>query len=626
MKKLFFTVYMLLIVLEASSQNYSFESIPDNLKKRADAVVRSSQCLYTIIKPGNTVERVKKVITLINENSKGYRYLTVNYDKYSKINKIKGTIYDEKGQIIKVMGMSDAYDISAISGSSFYSDDRIKLLYFPIYKFPYTIEYEYEKEYTSVMNYPSYYFQDDPDVSVEKSGIQFLVPKDMILRFYGKNLKNSVDSVITSDQKIYTWQEENLPAIIQQDYFIQTMYNFPVIHTAPLDFEYGGYKGSMSSWKAFGEWDYNLIKGMDVLPQTEIDKVLEITRKTKDQREITKLIYEYVQSKTRYVSINIGIGGYRPAEASAVAKNGFGDCKALVNYTMALLKVAGINSYYTLVKAGINEEINENFVSNQFNHIILCVPMQKDTVWLECTNQTNPFNYLGVPTNDRYALLITPEGGKMVRTPKLEKDENISKRTGSITMYSSSPSLGKISNYYSGYNYDFASALYEKESDEEVKKQLYANLRFPDFSVLSVSFTENKSEKPSAELIYGVSINNFTLEKGSRLYFNPSLTKAGYLRDLPSALWIVNSDISSDSISYYLPYGYKVEYIPKDVIIENEFGKFRYKLEANNEKIVYKRYLELNEGEVPIEKFNELRNFINTIAKTDRAEIILKKS
>jgi hypothetical protein len=623
MKKILFLACLLFIVVEASAQTYPFDSIPGNLKKRADAVIRSEQCLYQISGPGKAVMRIKKAITLLNDDSKNYRLLTIYYDKFSKVNSIKGAIYDEKGIMIKALGMFDVYDMSAITGSSFYSDDRMKVLFSPVNKYPYTIEYEYEIEFSSLINYPAWSFRDSPDVSVERSGIQYVVPANMKLRYYSENLKNKVDSVIEPGYRIYTWQEENLPAIGTQQLYTKVEDSFPVLYTAPLDFEYGGIKGSMSSWKAFGYWVYELKKGLDALPESELAKIREISSGTNDQRERVKLIYEYVQSKTRYVSIQIGIGGFRPAEASEVAKNGFGDCKALVNYTMALLKAAGINSIYTLVLAGEERQTNKNFVDNQFNHVILCVPMQKDSIWLDCSSQTLPFNYLGDFTSARNVLLVTPEGGKMVRTPGFRKDENIFKRTGSVFLNIFGASSGKISNYYSGYNYGKASSVFNLSSEEEMKRYLVSVLRFSDFSVNSVAYTENKSENPSASLTYALSVNNFASSGGTRLFFSPSVSNGEFLQYIPSSLEIPESQILADSISYYLPHGFKVEFLPEDVKLDNEFGKFSYKLSVKNDKLLYERYFEINKGIVPAEKFNEFRKFINSAARADHGKIIL---
>ncbi len=624
MKRQFLSFVLLMIVLNLSSQSYPFDSIPENLKRRADAVVRSEQCLFTIVDASHATEKIKIAITLLNERSYHYRYVKAYYDKTSRVNYLRGTIYDEKGNIIKVLGITDVYDMSAIPGGTFYSDDRMKFLYFPIYKFPYTIEYEYETEYSSLYSYTNWYFQNGPGLSVERSGIQFSVPKGADFRFYEEDIKNKIDSVITSDSRIYTWQEENIPAINQQAYAVKTHYPWPSIFTAPLDFEYGGYKGSLRSWKTYGEWMYNLIKGLDVLPPSEMTKISEITAKTDDVRERIKLIYEYMQSTTRYVSIQIGIGGLRPSEAAMVAKNGYGDCKALVNYTMALLKGAGITSYYTLIKSGPDGKVIKDFVNDQFDHIILCVPTQKDTVWLECTDQRSPFNFLGNFTDDRYALLITPDGGKLVKTPAFKKGENVIKRTGTISMNNFGKSTARLSYYYSGMNYDTASARLGQASREELTRYLNRTLRFSDIDLTEVNFSETKTEKPSAIFAYNAGINDYAVLTGKVISFNPSIDNAQYLRDIPMPMEVPEDNISYDSIAFNLPLGYKVEFKPDDVRLENEFGKYNYRVEAKNDKLIYKRYLEMNKGEIPLEKFQAFRSFINSVAKTDRGMIILK--
>ena len=62
-----------------------------------------------------------------------------------------------------------------------------------------------------------------------------------------------------------------------------------------------------------------------------------------------------------------------------------------------MLKAVGINSYYTLIRAGEDEtDIQVDFPSNQFNHVVLCVPHgQRHLLWLECTSQTVSLGLFG---------------------------------------------------------------------------------------------------------------------------------------------------------------------------------------------------------------------------------------
>ena len=59
-------------------------------------------------------------------------------------------------------------------------------------------------------------------------------------------------------------------------------------------------------------------------------------------------LYKYMQDKVRYVSVQVGIGGWQPIEAETVDRLSCGDCKALANYMESLLDVAGIKTIILL--------------------------------------------------------------------------------------------------------------------------------------------------------------------------------------------------------------------------------------------------------------------------------------
>src|SRR4030095_3800912 len=129
------------------------------------------------------------------------------------------------------------------------------------------------------------------------------------------------------------------------------------------------------------------------------------------ESEKIKRIYEYMQNNFRYVSIQLGIGGYRPFSATFTDQKKYGDCKGLSNYMKAALKSVGIKSHIAIINAQYNAEpVDPDFPANNFNHAILCVP-GKDTIWLECTSSSAEFGKLGTFTENRNALLVTENGG-----------------------------------------------------------------------------------------------------------------------------------------------------------------------------------------------------------------------
>lgn len=623
--KVIFSAMLLALSLNGFSQFYPFDSIPENLKTGANAVVRTSQCLYTVIDPGTSVKKIKKAITLLNEDAESHRYLAVHYNHFSKVNYIRGSVYDEQGEFLHSVGASEIFDMSAVTGGTFYSDDRMKVIRFPVHRFPYTIEYEYEIAYTGNISYPTWAFQDDMNTSVEKSGIQFVIPTGLKFRYLEESLKNKVDSITVGKNIIYTWQESDIPATkwyVRKNFYTSR----PVLYISPIEFEYGGRKGSMESWQKFGAWLYEVNKDRDVLPDSEIASVKELVAGYNDPLEKIKAVYEYMQSKTRYVSIQIGIGGLQAAEAALVSQNGFGDCKGLVNYTKALLKAANIDSYFAVVKAGPREEdINTKFVSNDFNHVILCVPLQNDSVWLECTNQNLPFNYLGSFTCDRHALLVTPDGGMLIKTPAFRKEENRIERTGTLFFNIAGTSFSRIQESYSGYFFGDISNEVALESEDELKDALYTSLNYADFSVSSVKYNESKTTEPRAEIQYEVNVKSFGATNGNKIYFAPSISKESFFPEDSVSLRILVSNIEVDSLTYWLPPNYTIDFKPEDITIESEFGKYIYRIETSGEKINLYRRLELEKGFIPASKYHNFRSFYNDIARSDRSIIVIGK-
>jgi hypothetical protein len=616
---------LLLVKINAFAYQYALDSIPSKLRIGADAVVRTEQMVFTILEAGKAIERVKIAITLLNENASEYRYASVPYDKFNKIKYVKASVYDEKGRLVKIIKPSEILDMSAISGGVFYSDDRVKLIIFPLMKYPFTIEYEYETSVKSILNYPSWSFQDSPDVSVEKSGIQFIVPKNMSIRFKELNLKYKVDSISIKDKFIYTWQEDNIPTVKTNSYGIPFANRNPRLLAAPFTFEYDGYAGSMKSWKSLGEWNQKIIEGRDVLPDAEIAKIKDLVKDISDERLKVKAVYEYMQSRTRYVAISLGIGGLQPFEAKLVTEKGYGDCKALTNYTMALLKSIGIKSYYALVKSGSFEHIDPNFVSNQFDHVILCVPQPNDTVWLECTSQSLPFNYLSDFTSDRHVLLTTPGGGELAHTPDFKRGENVYKFKGVVNIDKLLNTTTASFTYYSSGIFYGKNDFLAQQSEDEIKRHLNESLSIPTFQVTKVAYHETKTEKPSSQLEFDMDIRDFTVRSSSRIYFTPCISKTDYLLNEPIAIQISTSYNYTDSLVYKIPSGYQVDYLPQNQKIETAFGVYSYSLSTNNDKVVFYRALELQKGKYPSSQFNEFYTFINAIAKSDRERVILKK-
>lgn len=142
------------------------------------------------------------------------------------------------------------------------------------------------------------------------------------------------------------------------------------------------------------------------------------------KKNAAQQLYSYLQDNTRYVSIQFGIGGFQSFETDFVSKYKIGDCKALTTYMKALLNSAGISSYQVLVRAGKEDFPSMiDFPYNFFNHVILMVPLENDTTWLECTSQHQLFGRLGSFTEGKTGLLLADNASGLIHIPVSQKNE-----------------------------------------------------------------------------------------------------------------------------------------------------------------------------------------------------------
>ena len=271
------------------------------------------------------------------------------------------------------------------------------------------------------------------------------------------------------DAASYSWEVKNVAAFESEPYGPKFRYLVPRVLLTPKNFEVEGMKGSMSSWGSIGKWSYELGKDKKELPEGAIEAINRELVGAKNDLERAERIYKYVQNSTRYVSVQLGIGGWQPFDPTYVFENGYGDCKALTNYTQALLQHAGIESFYTLVKAGRGEEVDHSFPSSQFNHVFLAVPIESDTVWLECTSQTNPFGYLGSFTSDRHVLVTSEEGGKLIKSPGYDEKLSTQIRTANVKIDKAGNATATVSTAYGGLQYENVEGQLFRSPEDQKK-------------------------------------------------------------------------------------------------------------------------------------------------------------
>jgi len=617
--------------LFAGKLKYPVTAIPDSLKASAKAVVRFENTTFKLENIKHATISMEYAVTILNKSGIQQSYFMQPYDKFSKIKNIHGAVYDAEGELVKKFRTEDIQDISANFGGSLFIDNRIKAIDPDYYKYPFTVEYSCDIDYDGLLNYPRWQVYHDYNVSIQKAKFTIKSPDEINIRRHESNIHLEPITTIVNGERILTWEVENLKALKEEPFSGDLSQVSPTIYFAPDNFLIDGYEGNAESWKSFGDWIYKLNEGHKELTEETKQKVLELIKDAESDSEKAKILYKYLQDNTRYVSVQVGIGGWQPIEAAEVDKLSYGDCKALTNYMSALLQIGGIKSYYTLVKAGENTpEIISDFPSNQFNHAILCALVDNDTVWLECTSQRIPYGYLGSFTDDRDVLLINEEGGILVHTPVYDKSINARDLNAVVEIDNLGDALVNASFEFRGVFYDDELKTYLSD-DFDQKRFIREDLHLPNFVLEDYSIDESREWPPSIAEKLTLSIDGCGTKFGNRMALNLNLlNKTGKIPSKKekrrSNIIIQRSSSETDTVLYKIPPGFSIDKISGNRSVKSDFGSYSTYVLHDESTVTYIRHLEINKGIYPADKYNEFYDFYNSVKKGDDDRVIFLKN
>lgn len=611
-------------------EEFNIQHIPTGLLKGAGAVVRKDMMTFRMEDEESAVLSVTKAVTIFRRDERHYGELVLQYGAFSTIDDLDGAIFDAQGRKVKELENKDTQDFSAFSGYSLFEENRMRTAALYHDQYPYTIVFKYEISFEGYLNWPTWYGQHSSD-PVELSRFEVVVPEGYDLRFWCN--RDSLRPMIMNgpENRHYVWEVKLLPFVVNEA--IGDLEDIsPIVRIAPTLFKLEGYEGSMLTWNDFGKWFHELWKERDRLPDDAVQVVQSLIQQTDGVREKIEKLYRYMQSKSRYVSVQLGIGGWQPFDAEFVHERGYGDCKALVNYMSALLKEAGVVAYPVLIRNGghRNPMIRE-FPSNQFNHVILCIPMDKDSLWLECTSQSILPGFVGSSNESRSALLITPEGGIVVNMPESTFHSNSARRMGLIRLSANGNAEARMETVVRGnQQVEMRSALAHATPRDREKWSLNS-LDVPNVSLKRFDVDGLETRNPELTTRLECALQRFASPSGSRLFFQPNLAnRQSYVppevptRISPVRISYAYRDV--DSILYMLPEGYVAEALPDSVNLTSSFGAFASKTVMMGDTcLLFLRSEEVHKSFIPAESYREYRQFFLEMVKADRGQAVLVK-
>ncbi|NME66639.1 DUF3857 domain-containing protein [Flammeovirga aprica] len=556
--------------------------------------------------------------------------LSVYYSLGEDIDIHNASISDLKGNVIRSLKKKDFHKKNAVGGSTYYDDNYMLYAELKTNQYPHILEFSYTSTVKNML-YLGYFSPNVFDgIPTEKATFKITYPSDFPVRIKADDRFEFQESE-EEEYKTMVWKlNESIPFTAEKN-SPHARNLLPVVMLVPEKFSYG-IDQKVTNWTEYGEWIYGLNAGLDDLTEAEKTKIHQLTDHLETPAEKVKVLYNYMQDNTRYINISFGIGGLRAHPASYVCENKYGDCKALTNYMQCMLKEVGIPSYMVDVYAGNKiKAIDTTFPAQQFNHVILGVVLDKDTVFLENTSKTNPYNHLGVFTQNRKGFWIEEGKSRLIDLPCLSKENTLDSVAYTFSLADENSKRKVWVNISSSGGERYEMLNYFADDREETQEEVIRRYILPfDFSKID-SIQIKKEDRNIASIHYSLTGEYHKLERkiaGMRVITPPEImdTKIKKPSERVNPYWINVVVHKKEHYEFPMEQMEKLTIeLPEDFHLKSEFGEYKDHYFIKGNKIYLDRSIYVKPNKVSLEDYPAFYEFYKSIHKRSKQSSIVIK-
>ncbi len=629
MRKIRTVILSLLLPAAAAAQNYGAHMIPEELTKGVNAVIRQDITEYEYQNKKSATERHTLVVTVLNDNGDHAAAFFAYTDKTRSLKSFSGEIYDRTGAPLRKIKRSE---LKVTESSEGLADDMTVYYFTPNQpSYPYTVKYSYEvTQKDGITFFPSFIPLAGAGTSLEKASYTLSVPAGT--RFHTRNVNTDIqpEKSVRGPQEVYVWSTGNLRPPATEPYGPGMREIIPIVYLTPHEFSYNGIEGVADTWENYARWQWKLMEGRQELPAPLKAEIARLTQNAASDIDKIRALYDYLAATTRYVSIQIGIGGLQPMSAEEVFNRRYGDCKGLSNYLRAMLAECGIPACYVEIGMHTKDIIPDYASPLLSNHAILAVPQATGgMLWIECTAPELPLGFIHSGIAGQHALVYKDGSAHIEKVPVLADSLHLSRIEGTLKVAADGTMSGHVAMTDACNRYEEMRPFSKKDARERAN-QLQKLLNLPLATISGISFTEQKSATPSCTTSFEVSAGKQAGATPGRIFLdnspfrkapgeNPGRSKR------KTDIVVRNGYRNTDSITIEFDESYQIEALPAPLLIRGKYGTFRQVVLPVGGKIVIERLFQLNTGKYPPSEYEAFKQFIETAQSGYASKIVLRK-
>lgn len=604
------------------------------------AVVLLDERVTTVKDNGEVATVRRRAYKILRPEGRKRAVAGVYFDSDTKLTFLKGWSISPQGREYEIKE-KDAME-TGVSSDALYQDVRYKLLTIPGAEPGSVVGYEYEQKERPYVFQETFWFQDD--IPVHRARFSLALPAGWE---YQEHWTNHAPQAPAGGSSSWTWELTDLPEVESEP--SMPAWRSLAAHLAvsyfPRD---AGLRGkSFASWRDLGAWYAKLASDRRGSTPEMRKKVLELTAGSPSRLEEIRALASFVQHDVRYVAIELGIGGHQPHFAGDVFTHRYGDCKDKATLLAAMLHEVGVDSYYVLVQTqrGV---VTPDSPGLTFNHAILAIRLPQDvssgafaSIWedpklgrllfFDPTSELTPLGSLPSEEQENRVLLVTEDGGVLVKVPLLAPETNRLLRTAKLVLDAGGGLSGEVREVRSGDHAEERRARLLRVPTAQRSKVLEDFLGdfLSGFSLLSSDVENLESFDRDLGLRYSFRAQNYAQSAGDLLLVRPRVLgeKGSNVLEVKDRKYPVEFDaasLESDTYEITLPDGYEVDELPPPTALDAGFAEYHSRVELAGKVLRYQRELRIKQVLVPTDRLPELKKFYRRVAADENQTAVLK--
>lgn len=529
---------------------------------------------------------------------------------------ISARIHKKDGRTLQAEnGGETGYADTALS---MYYDTRQRIVHFPYLAKGDVLELEYRiSPKTNVNPYGNYYgglvtFQSSLPEKLRRYVLIAPVSESLNVSEYRMPSEASVKS--DGALRTYSWEVRNMPPLHTEPRGPSLTETAPYVNVSTFD-----------SWQALGKWYAGFIE-----PQLQLDSSLRAALDKITQGQATDLdkiraIHQFVIENTHYVGLEFGVYSYRPYPVSQVYARRFGDCKDKASLMIALMRAAGVDADFALVRTRKMGDVGNKATALQiFDHALVYVP--KYQLWLDGTAEYAGSHELPLDDQGAMALTVAADGDAVLRRiPGSLPMENYTHRVvrasvqtdGSIVFSGSAYTRGEDAP---GLRREFEVSDRQRDSLRSNLAQVYPAVRVEDVHVDGANDVER-----DINLKFTGSIDTFAGSHSLSLLSSWMPHKyTQTLASLPTRtqdLRLPAPWTTEEELHFALPEGASFENVPASTTLNTPFGVAVLRYERRGHELVVSTSVQFRQLRITPAEYPAFRAFCDDIEKAFHTEI-----